>query len=65
MLRQGSGRDGRGFSTTLDNPDAIARLSASLELAAKERWDMRLQYDSRFAKGHLENGGQLPIGWRF
>jgi uncharacterized protein YhjY with autotransporter beta-barrel domain len=53
------------FTTTLNNPDVIARISAGVRIFSSEHWDTRLQYDGAFADGQTQNGGQIRIAYYF
>jgi len=53
------------FTTTLDNPSVIGRISAGADLYATDRWQLRLQYDGSFADGQTENGGEIRIAYFF
>jgi uncharacterized protein YhjY with autotransporter beta-barrel domain len=53
------------FTTRLDNPNLIGRVSAGLELYATDRVQLRLQYDGSFADGQSTNGGQFRISYFF
>jgi uncharacterized protein with beta-barrel porin domain len=54
-----------GFTTTLDNPNVIGRLSAGVEVYATDRVQLRVQYDGSFADGQTENGGLLRLSYFF
>lgn len=53
------------FTTTLDNPGVVGRLSAGLELFATDRIQLRLQYDGSFAENQSENAGQIRFAYFF
>ena len=53
------------FTTTLNNPDVIARISAGVRIFSSEHWDTRLQYDGAFADGQTQYGGQIRIAYYF
>jgi outer membrane autotransporter protein len=53
------------FTTTLDNPNVIGRVSAGVELYATDRTALRLQYDGSFADGQTDNGGQFRVSTSF
>lgn len=53
------------FTTTLDNPNLIGRISAGVELLTTSHWDVRLQYDGSFADSQTENGGQIRLSYYF
>lgn len=53
------------FTARLDNPSAIARLSAGVEVYATDRVQIRLQYDGSFADDQTTNGGQFRISYFF
>lgn len=53
------------FTTRLDNPNLVGRLSAGLEIYATDRIQLRLQYDGSFADDQATNAGQFRISYFF
>ncbi len=53
------------FTTELDNPNVIGRLSAGVDLYATDRVEVRLQYDGSFAAGQTSNGGLFRLSYFF
>ena len=53
------------FTTTLDTPNVVGRLSAGVELYATDRIQFRLQYDGGFADNQTENAGQIRFSYFF
>jgi outer membrane autotransporter protein len=53
------------FTTRLDNPSVVGRLSAGVDLYATDRVHVRLQYDGSFADDRTANGGQVPLSYFF
>lgn len=53
------------FTTEIDNPTVIGRLSAGIDVYATDRVQLRLQYDGSFADGQTSNGGQFRLSYFF
>ena len=53
------------FTTRLDNPNVIGRLSAGLEVYATDRIQLRLQYDGSLADDQTSTGGQIRLSYFF
>lgn len=53
------------FTTALDNPGTIGRVSAGVDVYTSDRVQLRLQYDGGFADDQTENGGQVRVSYRF
>lgn len=56
---------GGDFTTEIDNPSVIGRVSAGIDLYATDRVELRLQYDGSFADGQTSNGGQFRFSYFF
>lgn len=56
---------GGDFTTEIDNPSVIGRISAGIDLYATDRVELRLQYDGSFADGQTSNGGQFRFSYFF
>ena len=53
------------FTTELDNPNVIGRVSAGVDLYATDLLGLRLQYDGGFTDGQTSNGGQFRLSYFF
>jgi outer membrane autotransporter protein len=53
------------FTTRLDNPNLVGRISAGIDVHATDRIQLRLQYDGSFADDQSSNGGQFRISYFF
>ncbi|PJN94623.1 transporter, partial [Amaricoccus sp. HAR-UPW-R2A-40] len=53
------------FTTEIDNPSVIGRISAGIDLYATDRLELRLQYDGSFADGQTSNGALFRLSYFF
>ncbi|WP_108662755.1 autotransporter outer membrane beta-barrel domain-containing protein [Acuticoccus kandeliae] len=53
------------FETATSLGDAIARVGVGIDIAAKEGFELKLQYDGAFSDDVQSHGGSLRLGYRF
>jgi len=59
------GAPGGGFDTTLPLDDKVAKVGAGLQLLTDGPWDLRVQYEGRFADHATSHAGTLKASFAF